>query len=782
MPPPPNDKNQDQDQDQDEDARELEQVRVRYQTLVDQLTDLQSTLQEMPMSNGTRRAALDELQTLVDGLERAWLLLNTWMPLRPPNTSLLDFRRAIQTFLHLPLSCRWALCRCLQDIVEEEDDDDTVKLNKDLNIKDHNKDPAAAALQRACQFDQAPLIVRDLIEHQDQLMQQQYLYQSLERSLNQTMARVQSRGIESNNNKDDIALWDSSSSSSTTTTPRKDPGFVIDIRIGRNPRIQIVRQDDNGDTELVGNQTLLQEENSVAASRTMATWGRVTRDPDRTVTVRQLEQVKHILQQQPPSQSHESVRKLWEFSPQSEQAIPGGYIVRGKIPTPPRSRTTRSSSSKNTTKEKDSTTAAWIQQLDTALEQHWWNPPVTANDTSSTKTITDPIPTICLVTEFARFTIDDEEDDNYDGPLVINDETGDPYPVLLVLNHDLTPTTNPFLTLSSNALALVSTVLFGLSLYTTEGATGADVWNRLAALTTTTTPTTISEMTTTGVPFWWTPLDNDLARLSLLLLPLFSIQLCHELGHQAVAAWHNSQQQAATVIGNKEETQSSSKSLAVETAWPTLLPCLGIPPILCSLTRLRRPVPNLQVLFDFALAGPLVGSTVSMAWLVWGLELTNTASPQLASLFPTLSVNTLLTSTLGGTVVDSALAAGFITTQDALSAYIPLHPFAIAGFVGLLMNALELLPLGATDGGRVALSVLGRRGHAIVSGLVWLVLIVSSLVVPRADALVGAWAVYSACHMDGELPCRDEVTPLDPVRAITAFAVWFVALLIMVPM
>ena len=779
MPPPPNDKNQDQDQDQD--ARELEQVRVRYQTLVDQLTDLQSTLQEMPMSNGTRRAALDELQTLVDGLERAWLLLNAWMPLRPPNTSLLDFRRAIQTFLHLPLSCRWALCRCLQDIVEEEDDDDTVKLNKDLNIKDHNKDPAAAALQRACQFDQAPFIVRDLIEHQDQLMQQQYLYQSLERSLNQTMARVQQGGgIESNKDEDEIALWDSSSSSSSTTL-RKDPGFVIDIRIGRNPRIQIVRQDDNGDTELVGNETLLEVENSLAASRTMATWGRVTRDPDRTVTVRQLEHVKHVLQQ---SQSHESVRNLWDFGPHpAEQAIPGGYIVRGKIPPSPRSRTTSSSSPTYKTKEEDSTTAAWIQQLDTALQQHWGNPPVTANDTCSTttttKTITDPIPTVCLVTEFARFTIDDEEDDddNYNGPLLINDETGDPYPVLLVLNHDLTPTTNPVLTWSSNALALVSTVLFGLSLYPTEGATGAEVWHRLAALTTT-APTTLSEMTTIVVPFWWTPLDNDLARLSLLLLPLLSIQLCHELGHQAVAAWHNSQQ---TVIGN-DETQSSSKSLAIDTAWPTLLPCLGIPPILCSLTRLRQPVPNLQVLFDFAVAGPLVGSTVSVAWLVWGLELTNTASPQLASLFPTLSVNTLLTSTLGGTVVDSALAAGFITTQDALSAYIPLHPFAIAGFVGLLMNALELLPLGATDGGRLALSVLGRRGHAILSGLVWLVLIVSSLVVPRADALVGAWAVYSACHMDGELPCRDEVTPLDPVRAVAAFAVWFVALLIMVPM
>lgn len=49
---------------------------------------------------------------------------------------------------------------------------------------------------------------------------------------------------------------------------------------------------------------------------------------------------------------------------------------------------------------------------------------------------------------------------------------------------------------------------------------------------------------------------------------------------------------------------------------------------------------------------------------------------------------------------------GILINQEAAT-QIPLHPIAIAGFVGMIINALDLLPIGSTDGGRM--SQVSRR-------------------------------------------------------------------------
>ena len=46
-----------------------------------------------------------------------------------------------------------------------------------------------------------------------------------------------------------------------------------------------------------------------------------------------------------------------------------------------------------------------------------------------------------------------------------------------------------------------------------------------------------------------------------------------------------------------------------------------------------------------------------------------------------------------------------------------LHPLAVVGFVGALVNALQLIPIGRLDGGRVCLAVLGQPVAGLVSGL-----------------------------------------------------------------
>jgi membrane-associated protease RseP (regulator of RpoE activity) len=126
---------------------------------------------------------------------------------------------------------------------------------------------------------------------------------------------------------------------------------------------------------------------------------------------------------------------------------------------------------------------------------------------------------------------------------------------------------------------------------------------------------------------------------------------------------------------------------------------------------------------------------------------------------------------------------GYILSQDATAA-ISLHPWAIAGFCGMLINAAEMLPLGATDGGRLSLSLFGRQGHSVIGGLTWLALLVSSFTLgeQQGELLVTAWVVNNVVQNNQEVPCRDETDKVNLPRSLAAFALWFLAILAIIPM
>jgi Zn-dependent protease len=316
----------------------------------------------------------------------------------------------------------------------------------------------------------------------------------------------------------------------------------------------------------------------------------------------------------------------------------------------------------------------------------------------------------------------------------------DDSPVLLLLRKDMSPSPSPWLLGASSLAAVGTAFLFSVGVYG-----GNDfVKSRL------TEQSSIGDFV--GVE-WFSEKTLE------VLLPLLAIQLFHEIGHWAIA-----------------------QRDGLKTTTPILIPGWGLPFLGC-LSNLKESPPNLSSLFDYALAGPVLGLAASLGCLVTGLELTNLASPEALHLLPALPVSVLQTSSLAGSLVDSMIGGGqgFITLQDPQTA-VSLHPLAIAGFAGLFANALSLLPLGATDGGRLSLALLGRSGNLAAGGLTWLILLLASFTLERPDALIGAWVVYNLAQNDAEIPCRDEVTQVDTVRAVTAFGLWFVALLTVIPM
>jgi len=99
-------------------------------------------------------------------------------------------------------------------------------------------------------------------------------------------------------------------------------------------------------------------------------------------------------------------------------------------------------------------------------------------------------------------------------------------------------------------------------------------------------------------------------------------------------------------------------------------------------------------MFDFGVAGPLFGMVASIAFLLQGLSITAGLDLNQAATLPVLPSELMKASALGGGLIEAFLGRGALI-QGTSAGFLPLHPFAIAGFVGILTNALALLPLGS---------------------------------------------------------------------------------------
>ena len=169
-------------------------------------------------------------------------------------------------------------------------------------------------------------------------------------------------------------------------------------------------------------------------------------------------------------------------------------------------------------------------------------------------------------------------------------------------------------------------------------------------------------------------LQPDLSYLTDLSIPLFlcfmGIQLVHEAAHRLTA-------------------MSKDVKLSV----PVFVPSL-ITGITSAVTTFKTLPKNKNDMFDISASGPLAGVVVSSVALALGAKLTLISDP---ATLPALPLNILRQSTLGGAIIDNVITGSLYVPEGAPMAglTIPLHPIAIAGYVGLIVNALALLPIGS---------------------------------------------------------------------------------------
>ncbi len=233
-------------------------------------------------------------------------------------------------------------------------------------------------------------------------------------------------------------------------------------------------------------------------------------------------------------------------------------------------------------------------------------------------------------------------------------------------------------------------------------------------------------------------------------LGLMAVLLGHEASHQVMARHHN-----------------------VKFSWPFFFPTLQIGSF-GALNRFESLVPDRRVLFDVAFAGPAIAGLLSFLMLIVGLLLSN-ADASVAETTVLLSFPTPLFqgSILVGTLSRVLLGAGI------QSDFVAVHPLFVIGWLGLVITAINLMPAGQLDGGRMVQAVYGRKTAGITTFVTLIFLAIASLVNPLALY----WAVIILfLQRDLERPTLNDLLEPDDTRAALLLFCLFVMVAVLIPL
>lgn len=182
--------------------------------------------------------------------------------------------------------------------------------------------------------------------------------------------------------------------------------------------------------------------------------------------------------------------------------------------------------------------------------------------------------------------------------------------------------------------------------------------------------------------------------------------------------------------------------------------------------KMKSPIITRKALIDIGASGPIAGFVVSVIACVAGLHLSR--------VIPLTGTENMFT--LGDSLLFTLLSRMTIgITPD--NADILLHPIAFAGWIGLFITSLNLIPVGQLDGGHIAYAFLGDR-HKKLS----IVLIVALGVM--AIFFWPGWAIWAGLMLILGIkhpPVLYWEEPLDSRRRITGIISLIIFVITFVP-
>jgi membrane-associated protease RseP (regulator of RpoE activity) len=215
-------------------------------------------------------------------------------------------------------------------------------------------------------------------------------------------------------------------------------------------------------------------------------------------------------------------------------------------------------------------------------------------------------------------------------------------------------------------------------------------------------------------------------------LALMAVLGVHELGHYFTARFYK-----------------------LRTTLPYFIPVPFFLGTFGAFIQIRSPLPHRKALFDVGIAGPAAGLVVTVPLLLWGLA--NSAVVDLPAKSGLLTLDALNPSfSLLLTLLSKLMLGGALTAGKAIH----LHPVAVAGYVGLVVTAYNLMPVGQLDGGHIVHAMFGQRTSLLIGQMTRFLMLALSLI--RSELMF--WALLLFLMPITDEPALNDVSELDNQR------------------
>lgn len=247
--------------------------------------------------------------------------------------------------------------------------------------------------------------------------------------------------------------------------------------------------------------------------------------------------------------------------------------------------------------------------------------------------------------------------------------------------------------------------------------------------------------------------------IALLLILSF-----HEFGHFFAARYHN-----------------------INVTYPYYIP-LPIPMFfhfgtMGAVIRLKGMMPNRNALMDVAVAGPLAGFVASLICLFYGFS-SLTDLGDIRAHVETIHEWEATGPNLASLALGKSLLFGWFHTEIG-NAVLPMSeayhfPFVFAGWIGLLVTAINLIPIGQLDGGHITYALFGRQNAKRLSQAAYGAIVLLSIGLYWRYGMAGtAWVLWMGILLliglkhPPTMDDRPELTPLRKALGWTCLAIFF---------
>ncbi|TGK21167.1 site-2 protease family protein [Leptospira fluminis] len=240
----------------------------------------------------------------------------------------------------------------------------------------------------------------------------------------------------------------------------------------------------------------------------------------------------------------------------------------------------------------------------------------------------------------------------------------------------------------------------------------------------------------------------------LYSIPVLGILFCHEMGHYLAARYYG-----------------------IRATLPFFIP-LPVSPVgtMGAVIKIQEPIRDKKQLFDIGIWGPAMSLILSVPCYLIGLKYSKLVP--ISELSQSLGANPELFQVRFGESLLVAWANQLVLGPFDANLYeVEIHPLAFAGWVGLLVTAINLLPFGQLDGGHVIYAVFGEKYRSWIYYLFCVFLALSFW--NYAWILWGLLIYYFIRVEHPYVP--DPMVPLDSIRKVSGIAILLSLVFIFTP-